>query len=183
MAYNFQIFKEGLSKVEVWFKNELATVRTGRASTSILDNVMVEVYGSQMPINQVASITLEDPKTIRISPWDTGVIKDIEKAFLVADLGLSISSDGKGVRVSFPDLTSERRELLVKQSYKKLEEARISVRKEREDVWNDIQDKEKNGQISEDDKFRAKDELQKIVDECNKKLEIMAQAKEKEILE
>ena len=144
MIYKFDQFKENLEKIKTWFTGELASIRTGRATISLLDSVRVDSYGAQSPINQVASINVEDAKTIRINAYDASQVKQIEKAITEAELGVSISTDEKGLRVIFPDLTSERREMLVKQVGKKLEEARISVRKEREDVWDQIQKQEKN---------------------------------------
>lgn len=181
MMYQFNDLKQNLEKVREWLSNELAGIRTGRATVALLDSVKIEAYGSQLPLNQVAGVSAEDPKTLRVSPYDVGQIKAIEKAIDEADLGVSISTDEKGLRVIFPELTSERRELLIKQVGKKLEEARISIRKEREDVWNDIQKKEKEGEMTEDEKFKSKEEMQKIVDDFQKELEQIATNKETEI--
>lgn len=181
MSYNFQNFKDKLAKIEEWLKNEYASMRTGRATVSLLDKVLVDAYGVKTPLNQVASINSEDAKTLKITPWDNSQIKAIEKGIALADIGVSTASDEKGVRVIFPELTAERRDLLVKQIGKILEEGRIRIRKEREDVWGDIQKQEKDGNINEDEKFRAKDEMQKIVDDFQKKLEEIYQNKEKEI--
>lgn len=181
MAYDFKQFKTAMSEVENWLKKELLAIRTGRASATLLDGVRVDFYGSMTPINQTATIISEDPKTLRIQPYDASQTKNIEKSINEADLGVSVMVNDSGIRVIFPDLTSERREILVKQASKKLEEARISVRKNRDDVWNAIQKKEKDGAMGEDEKFRAKEEMQKIVDETQKKLEEMVKAKETEI--
>ncbi|HMO78783.1 MAG TPA: ribosome recycling factor [Candidatus Paceibacterota bacterium] len=181
MTYDFKQFKNQMSEVENWLKKELATIRTGRASSALLDNVKVNFYGSLTPINQTASIISEDPKTLRIQPYDLSQSKNIEKSITEANLGVSVIVNDAGIRVIFPELTSERREILIKQASKKLEEARISVRKHRDETWNDIQAKEKAKQISEDDKFRAKEDMQKIVDESQKKLEDLVKAKELEI--
>jgi ribosome recycling factor len=118
---------------------------------------------------------------LRIAPYDKSQSPEIEKAINDADLGVSVAADDNGLRVIFPDLTSERREMLVKQAHKKLEEARISIRKERDDVWGEIQDEEKDGKISEDDKFKAKEDMQKLVDDFQKELENLTKAKEEEI--
>ena len=134
-----------------------------------------------MPISQVASLSTEDARTLRITPWDASQVKEIERAITLANLGVSSAVDDKGLRVFFPELTSERREQLLKISKQKLEEARVALRGERDKVWSDIQAKEKDGKLSEDEKFRAKDEMQKLVDEGNKKLEELAERKEKEI--
>jgi ribosome recycling factor len=181
MMYQFNELKQNLNKVKEWFSGELAGIRTGRATVSLLDSVKVEAYGAQSPLNQVAGVAIEDARTIRINPYDVSQVKDIEKAITDADLGVSISTDEKGLRVIFPELTSERRELLVKQVGKKLEEARISVRKEREGVWDDIQEKEKSGDMTEDEKFKSKEEMEKIITDFQKELEELSNTKENEI--
>lgn len=182
MSYNFAPLKEKLAAAEQWLKNELSNIRTGRATPVLLDAVQVESYGSKMPINQVASVSIEDPRTLRVSPWDNAQIKPIEKAITVANLGLSVVTDDKGLRVVFPELTTERRTQFAKAAKGKLEEARVAVRTAREEVWTDIQKKEKAGEMSEDEKFRAKEEMQKMVDELNARLDEQYQRKEKEIL-
>lgn len=181
MAYDFSQSKSRAQDVDAWLGKEYQTIRTGQATPALLDGVMVESYGAKMPINQVANVGVEDARTIRITPWDASQIKEIESAITVADLGVSVTVDGQGLRVIFPELTSERREQLVKLAKSKLEEARVSLRGVREDTWSDIQAQEKDGRLSEDEKFRAKDEMQKIVDEVNKKLDERLAAKESEI--
>lgn len=182
MAYNFSEFKNNLKEVENWLVKEYASVRTGRATPSILDHVMVDSYGSKMPVNQVASIATEGPRSLRIVAWDTTVNKSIEKAIVESNLGLSVSMDEKGIRVNFPELTSERRQSLVKVLKQKLEDARISLRKERDQVWDDIQQKEKDGVVNEDEKFRLKNDMQKLVDECGAKLQDLFDRKEKDMM-
>lgn len=182
MPYNFQNFKNELKKTEDFLGREYSQLSTGRASVGILDSILVEVYGSRQPIKNIASVAIEDPRTLRISPWDKSQIKMAEKAILLADLGLSVVSDEAGIRVVFPQLTTETRQKLVKVLKEKLEEARITVRRERERIWDDIQVQEKAGKMTEDEKFKGKDELQKIIDETNKKLEELFQRKEKEVL-
>jgi len=182
MQYNFAQFKNDLKKVEEWLSKEYSQIHTGRASPAVLDSVMVSSYGSMMPIKNVAAISIEDPKTLRVSPWDKGQIKDIEKGIQTSGLPLSALADGEGLRVIFPQLTEETRINLVKILKSKLEDARISVRKEREKVWNNIQAQEKAGKIPEDEKFRAKDELQKIIDANNNSLEDIFYKKEKEVM-
>jgi len=183
MAYNFTQFKQSIKDVEEWLKKELATVRTGRANLSILDGVSVEAYGSFMPINQVANLSMEDARSVRIAPWDSSVTKDVEKAIVASDLGLSVTVDDKGLRVIFPELTGERRTALVKMTKQKLEDAKITLRGEREKTMKDLENKEKEGEISEDEKFRTKAELQKMLDECTRSLEQLFEKKEKEISE
>jgi len=164
-----------------WLQGEFSSIRTGRATPAILDGVRVEVYGSQLPVNHIASVTIEDPRTICVAPWDKNQSRDIERAINDAELGLSVNVSDAGIRVIFPELTSERRVALLKIAKGKHEEARISLRKARDAVWGDIQNKEREGEIPEDDKFRLKDELQGIVDEINKKLDAMLEKKEREI--
>lgn len=179
--YNFQAFKEKLKGVETWLSKELQGVRTGRASISFLDPVKVESYGSLVPLNQVATISLEDARVIRIAPWDTALIKDVEKAIIASNLGVSAAVDDKGVRVIFPDLTGERRTELAKMAKAHLEEGKTSVRRLRDEVMKDIQGKEAAGGVSKDDVFKWKQETQKYVDETTKRLEESFQKKEKEI--
>lgn len=180
--HNFNHFNQRIAEIEEWLKKELSSVRTGRASMAILDAVSVDSYGSRMHINQLAGITIEDPRTIRVVPWDMSQIKSIEKAIQDSNLGLSVSVDERGLRIIFPELTSERRASLAKIAKQKHEEARISLRKEREGEWDEIQQKEKSGAIAEDDKFRLKDDMQKKVDDANAKLDEIALRKEKEIM-
>ncbi len=181
MKYDFKPFQTRLGEIKDWLQKELSSIRTGRASAILLDNVKVNSYGSQMPIDQVASVVSEDAKTLRITPYDVSQIKEIEKAITDADLGTSLIVDEKGVRVIFPELTSERREILIKQVSRKLEESRVSIRSERDDIWGDIQKKEKDGDISEDEKYSSKEEMQKYVDDTQKELDTLAKTKEEEL--
>ncbi len=182
MVYNFQIFDQKTEDVISWLKQEYSLIRTGRATPVILDAVSVESYGSKMSIRELAGISVEDPKTLRITPWDITQSKNIEKGIIDSGLGLSVSTDEKGLRVSFPQLTTERRVALVKVAKQKQEEAKISLRLEREKIKSDIDLKEKKGEISEDDKFRYYEELQKRVEIVNKKIDEMAEKKEQEII-
>lgn len=183
MTYNFNQFKQGAEASVEWLRKEYAGLRTGKAAPAILDTVLVDAYGSKMPINQVANINLEDARSIRIMPWDASLAKAIETAIQNSSLGLSVSTDDKGLRVNFPALTAERRTDLNKVAKQKHEEARVRVRNEREKVHSDVEREEKAGTMGKDDAFRAKQDLQKLVDEVNKKLEELLQKKEKEILE
>jgi ribosome recycling factor len=183
MAYDFSEFKQASEATLNWLKKEYSGIRTSRAMPNILDGVLVEAYGTPMPISQLATISIEDSKTLRVSPWDKNVAKNIDKAIRESNLGLSVSLDTVGLRISFPELTSERRVMLSKVAKEKLEEARIRVRTEREKNLGNLDKKEKEGSISEDDKFRLKNDLQKMVLDTNQKLEELASKKEKEILE
>jgi ribosome recycling factor len=181
MAYDFKPFEAKIKDITDRLGKELAGVRTGRAAPAILDGIQVESYGTRMPISNVANLSVEDARTLRIAPWDMSQAKEIEKAITTANLGLSVSVDEKGIRVFFPELTAERRVTLLKLAKEKLEEIRAQLRVAREDVWNDIQKQEKDGKMSEDEKFRAKDDMQKRVDQANKAFDDAYERKEKEI--
>lgn len=168
-------------EIKNWLAKELSTLRTGRATVTILDGVSVEAYGSWSPINQLATVNVEDAKTIRLTPWDKTVLKGIEQAIQKADLGLSVISNGVDVRVIFPDLTTETRMNLVKQGYKRVEEAKVSLRTERADSLKKLEQFAKDNSISEDDVKRQKDEVQKIIDAVIGEFDTMGSLKEKEI--
>ncbi len=181
MAYNLTDFQNKLKGTEDWLAKELSGIRTGRASISFLDGVKVESYGTEMPISSVASIGNEDAKTIRITPWDNSQIKAIEKAITVSNLGVSTVVDDKGLRVIFPELTGERRIQLVKVAKEKMEEARIALRRERNEVMDDLNSQKKDGSMSEDDCERTKVEIEKKVKEAGDRLEVLFTKKETEI--
>ena len=181
MAYNFSHFHTKSKENEEWFTRELAGLRSGRATPAVLDGILVESYGSKMPIKHIATVSIEDARTLRIAPFDAGAGKDIEKAIVLANVGLSVSADEGGVRAHFPELTSERRTALIKVAKDKLEAARINIRKFRDDVIKEIDAKEKEGGMGEDEKFRLKKELDKMTEAENKKLHDAFDRKEKEI--
>ena len=141
--YNLQNLKNKIKETETWFDKELANVRTGRANPAILDGVRVDSYGSLLSLNQVGSIAIEDARSIRISPWDQSLVKAVEKAIAAANLGVSLAIDEKGVRVIFPELTTESRAQIVKVAREKFEQARVTIRKERDQTIQDIEKKEK----------------------------------------
>ncbi len=176
MAYNTQNFKSELKKIEEWLGKEYGSVHTGRATPMILDSINVESYGTYMPIKNIASVSIEDSKTLRIAPWDKSQIKGIEAAISGANLGLSVVSDSDGVRAIFPILTTENRSKLVKILKEKLEDARISVRQERQIEIDKTED------LPEDDKKRAKEDIQKCVDEANQNLEAIFAKKETDLM-
>lgn len=142
----------------------------------------INVYASRVPLKNLAAVVIEDARTLRVNPWDKSQIKDIESAIAAANLGVSAIADETGFRIVFPDLTTEGRQKLVKAVRAKLEDARRALRQPRDKVWSEIQKNEREGKISEDDKFRYKEELQKIIDHSSKELEALAGKKEKEIL-
>jgi len=168
-------------EIRQWLAKELSTLRTGRATVTILDNVSVEAYGAWSPINQIATINVEDAKTIRLTPWDKSIVNDLQQAILKADLGLSVTTNGVDVRVIFPDLTTETRMNLVKQGYKRVEEAKVSIRTERSDAIKKLEQFAKDNSVSEDDVKRQKDEIQKIIDAAVTEFDTMGALKEKEI--
>ena len=179
--FDFSELKNKSKDIEAWLIKELSTIRTGQATPAILDFVQIEAYGSKMSIKELANLLVEDVKTVRIEPWDITIGKSVEKAITASNLGLSVAPFEKGLRVIFPELTAERREQFIKVARDKLEEAKISLRTLRDKTWKTIEEKEKSGGMGEDDKFRFKDEMQKIVNESVKKLEDLATKKETEI--
>ena len=181
MPYDFKIFDTKTTAAKEWLAREYRGLRTGRASPAILEGISVSAYGSMMPLKQVANVGIEDARTLRIQPFDASTMKDIERAIAAGDLGVGTSSDGSTVRVTFPELTAERRIQLIKVAKGKLEEARTTVRGARDLAWKEIQDKERASELTEDDKFRLKDELQKKVDKANEELEKAFENKEKEM--
>jgi len=162
---------------------EFASVRTGRASTHLLDRVSVEAYGTQMPINQVATIHAPEPRMLTVQPFDRSLMKTIEKAILESQLGLTPSNDGQLIRLPIPALTEERRKELVRLVHKMAEEARVAVRNVRRDTLNHLKRQEKDGELSRDELGRAEDQVQKLTDAEIKEIDAMMARKEAEILE
>ena len=179
--YDFKTFETKVAASKEWLSKEYRGLRTGRAAPAILDGISVSAYGSMSPLKQVANVGVEDARTLRISPFDPSLIKDIERAIVAANLGVGTVTDGAGVRVTFPELTGERRQEFVKLAKAKLEEARTTMRLARDEVWKEVQAREKEGTLTEDDKFTLKDELQKRVDKANEELESAFDKKEKEM--
>lgn len=179
--YDFTQIKKKGEEVKEWMKKESSSLRTGRATPALVENIPVDSYGSRVPLKHVASISVEDARTLRISPWDAGMLKNIEHAIISSNLGIQPIADKQTVRVTMPELTEERRKSLIKILHDKLEEAKISLKLAREEAWKEIQEKEKNGEIPEDDKFRLKDDLQKIIDAISGEIEEVAKKKEAEI--
>lgn len=182
MAYDFSHVQKQKESITEWLKAEYRSIQTGRATPQVLDLVHIEMYGSRTPVAHVGSITIEDPRTIRVAPWDKTIVGAIEKAINEADLGLSVSSDSDGLRVHFPALTTETRTKLVKLLKERLEEARVRVRSIREDTNKDIDAREKNSEYGEDEKRKYREDTQKYVDGTNAELEELFQKKEKEVM-
>lgn len=173
--------KEEFGGIIEFLKSDLATLRTGRASAAMLDMITVEAYGSRQPVKSVASISVSDAKTIVLEPWDKSLMAPVEKGVRDSGLGINPVNDGRVIRLILPELTSERRQELVKILHQKLEQARISVRKIREDVRALILAEEKAKTIGEDEKFRLQEELEKMVKDYNDEIKKIGENKEKEI--
>jgi len=181
-----EIYREtgdNMGKSMTSLENEFKRIRTGRASLSILDGIRVDYYGTLTPLNQTASLSVPESRLISIQPWDVSVIKEIEKAILKSDLGLTPSSDGKIIRIAIPPLTEERRKELVKVINKMSEDHKVAVRNLRRDANDMIKELKKEGEISEDEAFKAQDQVQNITDEHIKLIDEINDKKEKEILE
>jgi len=179
----YQDTQDRMEKSLAALKHELNRVRTGRASLSLLDGIRVDYYGTPTPLNQMASLSIPESRLIVIQPWDTSAIKEIEKALLKSDLGLTPSSDGKVVRIAIPPLTEERRKQLVKMVYKIGEEHKVAVRNIRRDGNEMLKTLKRDGDISEDEAFKAQEEIQKFTDTFIGRIDDTVKAKEKEILE
>ncbi|MGH9684807.1 MAG: ribosome recycling factor [Candidatus Acidiferrales bacterium] len=175
--------KTRMEKAVEDFRKELSGVRTGRANVSLLDHIRVDYHGTEMPINQLGTLTVPEATMIVISPWDPGAVPPIDKAIRTSDLGLNPTNDGKVVRIPVPALTEDRRKDLVKHIHKVLENHRTAVRNIRRDIKEGVEKLEKEKKISEDEKKRSLDELEKLTHSETKKIEDLSAAKEKEVLE
>jgi ribosome recycling factor len=164
-------------------RREFTSVRTGKASPALLDMVRVEAYGSRMPLNQVASVSSPEPRLLLVQPWDKGLLSAVEKAIRSAELGLNPANDGAIIRVPVPALNEERRRDMVRMLHKLAEEGRIAVRHARQEANKQIKSSQQASEISEDDARRQMDEVQKLTDEYNAKIDQMLKAKEEEVLE
>ena len=175
--------KPEIDKVVSFLERELTKIRTGRASASLVEDIVVDCFGSKMPLKQLAAISSPEPKQITIQPWDKSYIEPIEKAITRSSLGTSPVVDRDIIRISLPPVTEDYRKTLLRMISEKQEEAKKTIRHWRGEAWEEVQEKTKEGEIREDDKFRAKDELQKIVDEYNKKVDEIGERKKREISE
>ncbi|MBE6763073.1 MAG: ribosome recycling factor [Ruminococcaceae bacterium] len=163
--------------------NEYATIRAGRANPSVLDRVSVEYYGVPTPINQVAAVSVPDPRTLLITPWDKSVLRDIERAIMTSDIGINPQNDGTVIRLTFPPLNEERRKELGKTIYKYAEEAKVAIRSIRRDGIEKLKEMKKNAEITEDDLKIAEKKMQDLTDKYCKEIDAEAAVKEKEIME
>ncbi|MDP2910471.1 MAG: ribosome recycling factor [bacterium] len=173
--------KPEMDKAVVFLERELAKIRTGRASVSLVEDLIVECFGQKFPLKQLAAISSPEPKQIAIQPWDKSYVEPIEKAISGSSLGVSAVVDKDVIRVNLPPLSDEYRKTLSRVLSEKQEETRKTIRHWRGEAWEEIQEKTKTGEIREDDKFKAKDELQKIIDDYGKKIDEMGERKKKEI--
>lgn len=178
-----EALNDGLEKALESFNRDLSKMRTGRANPALLEDIRVDYYGVPTPINQMASVSVPEPRMIVIVPWDQSQVGPVEKAIQRSPLGISPSSDGKVLRLAFPPLTEDRRRDIVKQIRKAAEECKIQVRKERRDANELLKDAEKSGDISEDDSRRAQEKVQGVHDEYIKKVDDVTARKEKEVME
>ena len=163
-------------------KHEFSTIRAGRANAQMLDKIRVDYYGTPTPINQVGSISVPEPRTLMINPWDKSAMKDIETAIRNSDLGLNPTNDGEVIRLNVPALTEERRKELCKQAKKSAEEFKVRIRNERRDANDKLKKLEKEGEITEDDLKKAQDNVQKMTDKYTKEIDTLLDAKEKDIM-
>lgn len=175
-------FKQQAEEVLAFLRGEFAKIRTGRAHSALVEGLLVEAYGMKSPMNQLASISVPEPRTIAIAPWDKSILGEVEKAIRESDIGVTPANDGETVRVNLPALTEESRKDIVKMVGKKTEEARIRLRGAREDAIRAVDKAESAGEISEDEKFRRRADVQKAVDEYNEKIESMRKEKERDIM-
>jgi len=164
-------------------EEDLSTIRTGRASPSLVERMPVEYYGMNTPLIQLASISVPEPRQLLIRPFDPATLKNIDRAILASDLGLTPNNDGKVIRLTMPQLTEERRYELVRVVHNRMEETRVKIRNVRRDIIRDLREFEKEGLISEDDQERGEKELQELTDKFNDKVQEVGDKKEKEIME
>lgn len=179
----FSAQEEKMKKTIEALRRELGSLRAGRATPALLDKILVDYYGSPTPVNQVANISVPEPRMITIQPWEKTMLAAIEKAILKSDLGLTPSSDGVIIRLSIPQLTQQRRAELAKVIHKKAEEARVAVRNIRRDANDSVKKLEKDKSISEDETKKAQEDMQKLTDKYIKEIDVVMAAKEKEIME
>ncbi len=181
MAYDFSALKTHIKETEEWLSRELAGVRTGRATPTLLDSVKPEAYGTRTPLTQIAAVSVEDARTLRIIPWDATLTKAIEKGITDANLGVGLATDDQGLRVSFPELTAERRTQLTKIASDKTEQAKVTLRSHRTDAIKVIEALGKEGGVGKDEITRLKNEVQKHIDAGNDALVAILKKKENEI--
>ena len=182
MAVDFKEFERRMGKAVDHLGEEFGAVRAGRANAKVLDRISVEYYGSETPLSGVATISTPDARTLVIQPWDTKLLKDIQKAIQMSDLGINPQNDGRVIRLTFPQLTEDRRKDLVKQVKKYAEDAKVAMRNIRRDGMDYVKKLKKNSEITEDDQKKAEKDLQDLLDKNIKKVDTALAAKEKELM-
>ena len=182
MAVDFKEYSRRMDKALDHLNEEFGAVRAGRANAKVLDRITVEYYGSETPLNGVATISSPDARTLVIQPWDTKLLKDIQKAIQVSDLGINPQNDGRVIRLVFPQLTEERRKELTKQVKKYAEDAKVAMRNVRRDGMDYVKKLKKNNEITEDDQKKAEKDLQDMLDKFIKRVDDVTAAKEKELM-
>ena len=182
MAVDFKEYARRMDKAVDHLNEEFGAVRAGRANPKVLDRITVEYYGSETPLNGVATVSSPDARTLVIQPWDTKLLKDIQKAIQVSDLGINPQNDGRVIRLTFPQLTEERRKDLTKQVKKYAEESKVAMRNIRRDGMDYVKKLKKNSEITEDDQKKAEKDLQDLLDKMIKKVDAALAAKEKELM-
>lgn len=181
MAYDFSKLKTKIKETEEWLSRELSGIRTGRATPTLLDGVKPEAYGTRTPLRELASVSVEDARTLRVIPWDMGLVKALEKGITDANLGIGVATDEQGLRVTFPELTSERRAQLSKIARDKTEQAKVTLRSHRTDTLHELETAGKDGGIGKDEMMRLKGEVQKLIDAGNDAVAKVLEKKEAEI--
>ena len=182
MAVDFKDYARRMDKALDHLQEEFGAVRAGRANAKVLDRISVEYYGSETPLNGVATISSPDARTLVVQPWDTKLLKDIAKAIQMSDLGINPQNDGRVIRLTFPQLTEERRKELAKQVKKYAEDAKVAMRNIRRDGMDYVKKLKKNSEITEDDQKKAEKDLQDLLDKNIKKVDVALAAKEKELM-
>lgn len=178
---NINNFKTELEKIKNRFKDEISGIRAGRATPDLISKILIDCYGTKCPLMETAAIGVDDARTLRVQPWDKNLIINIETGIRNSELGIQPVIDKETIRVTLPELTTERKKQLTKLLHQKLEDARVNGKTQRDGFWKETQEKERKGEISEDEKFHMKDELQKAIDKFHEELEEIANKKEKEI--
>ncbi len=179
---DLSVFEDKMNKSITSVSGDFASVRAGRANAAVLDRIMVDYYGAPTPIQQIAAISSPDPRQLLIAPWDNKVLRNIEKAILESDLGINPQNDGRAIRLTFPQLTEERRKDLVKQIHKYAESGKVAIRNIRREAMDQFKKMEKNGEMTEDDQKNAEKDLQKLTDDKCKEVDQLLEKKEKELM-
>ena len=177
-----QAHQEEFEKTIEFLKNDLGQIRTGRANPAMIEQIMVDAYGTQTPIIQLGSISVPEARSLVIAPWDKNLLREIEKALAAADLGVQPVNEGNQIRLNLPPMTEENRQEYIKVLHEKQEKARVGIRQVRDRIRDEIATKEKSGDLTEDDKYKLREELDKLAGEYNDKIKEIGEAKEKEIM-